>query len=226
MFHTQAMDITPTAETQGRARRSYDSPRRRAMAADTRAAVFAAATELFATRGWSGTGMRDVARAAGVSVETVYAAVGTKSDLLLRVIDIGIVGDDEPVPLAERAEFRALGEGDRATRVAAVGRLIAASNRRIAALNRTFAHAASGDAELADRYRQNQETQRQAYRDGLRLVLGRRPAADLVDGVWALGGHDVYLQLVEHAGWTPAKYERWISQRLEQLLTPLPEEKP
>lgn len=220
------MDTEPAVKGQGRARRSYDSSRRRATAEETRSAVFAAATELFATRGWPGTGMRDVARSAGVSVETVYATAGTKGDLLLRVIDIGIVGDDEPVPLAERPEFRALGEGDRATRVAAVGHLIASSNRRIAALNRTFAQAAAGDAELAERYRASQETQRAAYRDGLRLVLGRRPAADLVDGVWALGGHDVYLQLVERAGWTPAKYERWITQRLEQLLAPTPEEKP
>jgi AcrR family transcriptional regulator len=195
------------------------------MAEDTRSAVFAAGADLFATRGWAGTGMRDVARAAGVSVETVYATAGNKSDLLLRVIDIGIVGDDEPVPLADRPEFLAMGQGNRAARLAAVGRQITASNQRIAALNRTLAQAAAGDADLADRLRASQRTQRAAYRDGLRLVLGRTPAADLVDGVWALGSHDVYLQLVELAGWTPRKYERWIVQRFEQLLAHLPEEK-
>jgi AcrR family transcriptional regulator len=195
------------------------------MAEDTMAAVFSAAAELFATRGWAATGMRDVAKAAGVSVETVYSTAGTKSDLLLKVIDIGIVGDDAPVPLADRPEFLALGVGNRIARLVAVGRLVADSNRRIAALNRTFAQAAAGDADLAEKYRDSMRTQRSAYRDGLRLVLGRVPSAELVDGFWALGSHDVYLQLVELAGWTHKKYERWIVQRFEQLLAHLPEEK-
>ena len=92
-------------------KRSYDSPRRRAMAADTRVVVLEAAARLFAERGWSGTSVRDVAREAGVSVETVYASVGSKTKLLTRAIEVGVVGDDEPVPLAERPEFVALGRG-------------------------------------------------------------------------------------------------------------------
>jgi AcrR family transcriptional regulator len=203
-------------------RRSYDSTRRKAMAEDNRAAVFAAARDLFASRGWVGTGMRDIAKAARVSVETVYATARSKGDLLLRVIDIGIVGDDEPRPLTERPEFQALGEGDRSQRVAAVGRLIADSNQRIAALNRVFAHAAAGDAELAARWREYEATQREQYALGTRLVLGRRPRQDVVDGVWALGSTDVYLQLTETAGWSPEKYRKWLVERIDQLL---PEEK-
>jgi AcrR family transcriptional regulator len=202
--------------------RSYDSSRRRAMAEDNRAAVLAAAAELFATRGWS-TGMRDIARVARVSVETVYATAGSKGELLLRVIDIGIVGDDDPVPLSERPEFKALGEGSRSERLAAVGRLIAESNRRIAALNRTFAHAAAADPSLAGRWRDYGTTQRAQYALGVRMVLGRRPRQDVVDGIWAIGSPDVYLQLTGVAGWTQEKYHRWLVERIDQLL---PEEKP
>ena len=191
------------------------------MAEDNRAAVLAAAAELFATRGWS-IGMRDIAKAAKVSVETVYATAGNKSELLLRVIDIGIVGDDEPVPLADRPEFLALGEGDRAERVAAVARLVTESNRRIAALNRTFAHAARSDAALAERWSEYETTQREQYALGARLVLGRRAPQDVVDGIWALGSADVYLQLTETAGWSPEKYRHWLADRIDQLL---PEEK-
>ena len=215
--------MTDTPNVPAAPRRAYDSSRRRAMAEDNRAAVLAAAAELFATRGWSATGMRDVARAARVSVETVYATARSKGELLLRIIDIGIVGDDEPVPLAERPGFRALGEGDRSERVAAVARLITDSNRRIAALNRTFAHAAAGDAELADRWREYEATQRAQYALGTRMVLGRRPRQDVVDGIWALGSADVYLQLTETAGWSPEKYRTWLAERIDQLL---PEEKP
>ena len=60
-------------------RRPYRSARRQQQAAQTRALVLAAATSLFADRGWSSTGMRDIAKAAGVAVETVYASFGSKT---------------------------------------------------------------------------------------------------------------------------------------------------
>ena len=60
--------------------------------------------------------MRDVARAAGVAVETVYSNFGSKSELLLAAIDVAVVGDLEPIPLGERPEFAALGRGARSTR--------------------------------------------------------------------------------------------------------------
>ena len=52
-------------------RRAYRSPRREQQAAETRSMVASAAARLFGERGWAATGMREVARAAGVSVETV-----------------------------------------------------------------------------------------------------------------------------------------------------------
>ena len=73
--------------------------------------MLAAATSLFAERGWSATGMRDIAKEAGVSVETVYASFGSKTELLLAAIDVGVVGDDAPVPLSQRPEFAALATG-------------------------------------------------------------------------------------------------------------------
>jgi AcrR family transcriptional regulator len=200
------------------ARRGYDSSQRRALAGQNRAAVVAAAAELFTKRGWAATSVRDIARTARVSVETVYATVGSKSELLLRAIDVAIVGDTEPVPLAERPEFLALGQGARDERLDALGRLVTTTNGRLAALNRTFAHAALGDDDLAARWRESQATQRQAYVDGLRLLLGRKPRAQVVDGIWALGSAEVYLHLVELAGWTPRQYRTWLVERIDQLL--------
>ncbi len=78
-----------------------------------------AATELFGQKGWVGTGMRDVARAAGVAVETVYANFGSKPELLLAAIDVAVVGDAQPIPLGERPEFAVLGRGSLSTRARA-----------------------------------------------------------------------------------------------------------
>jgi AcrR family transcriptional regulator len=88
----------------------------------TRLAILAVATRLFAGQGWAGTGMRDVARAAGVSVETVYANFGSKAQLLKQAMAVAVVGDDEPVPLSDRPGFRALAEGNIKARAAAAGR--------------------------------------------------------------------------------------------------------
>jgi AcrR family transcriptional regulator len=166
--------------------------------------------------------MRDIAKAARVSVETVYATAGSKAELLVRVIDVGVVGDDDAVPLSERPEFLALGEGDRSERVAAAARLITDSNVRVAALHRTLGHAAAVDPGLVDRLREAEAAQRAQYAQGVRKVLGRRPGKDLVDGVRALGSTEVYLQLTVSAGWSPEKYCRWLADRIGDLL---PEEK-
>jgi AcrR family transcriptional regulator len=58
-----------------------DDPRARAGATKrlrTRAALLAAATQLFETRGWAGTRMEDIATAAGVSSATAYNHFPTK----------------------------------------------------------------------------------------------------------------------------------------------------
>ena len=48
-----------------------------------------------------------IARAAGVAVETVYGTFATKMEILKNVVDLAVVGDDEPVPLLERPEILA-----------------------------------------------------------------------------------------------------------------------
>ncbi|MDV2474961.1 TetR/AcrR family transcriptional regulator [Rhodococcus zopfii] len=203
-------------------RRSYNSPRRRASAEDTRRAVLDAATELFTTRGWSATGMRDIARRAEVSVETVYATAGTKTDLLLRVIDVALVGDAEPIPVSARAEFLALGIGELADRAGAAADLLTAQFGRVALLERTLAHAAAADPDLAVRQRALHERRRVNFRQAAALVLGREPDPDLVDGLWAVGSPDVYLLLVENSGWTPQRYRDWIADAILRLLGPDP----
>ena len=47
--------------------------------------------------------MRAIAAAAGVAVPTVELGFGTKARLLKAAIDVAIAGDDEPVPVLDRA---------------------------------------------------------------------------------------------------------------------------
>src|SRR5919206_1136035 len=97
-------------ESSTKSRRSYHSPRRQEQARQTRAAILEAARPLFIERGYAGTSMTDIARAAGVSVKTVEAIFGTKARLLKVLRDVTIAGDDEAVPLAQRPWFREIME--------------------------------------------------------------------------------------------------------------------
>ena len=108
-----------------------------------------AATELFGEKGWAATGMRDVARAAGVAVETVYANFRSKSELLIACVNVAVVADAEPVPLAQRPAFLALGRGTRAQRVRAAARLLRDIHERSRPRAPRFTGTASGDTELA-----------------------------------------------------------------------------
>ncbi len=84
-------------------KRAYDGSRRRAAAEATRRAVLAAAGELFAEGGYASTSVQAVADRAEVSLDTVYASVGRKPQLLLAVHDASLAEGPIPVP-AEHVE--------------------------------------------------------------------------------------------------------------------------
>jgi AcrR family transcriptional regulator len=87
-------------------KRQYQSSLRANAAAETRARIRRAAGRLFVEKGYSLTTMREIAREAGVSDRTVFSVFPTKVALLNEAIGVAIVGDDRPVPVAERAEFQ------------------------------------------------------------------------------------------------------------------------
>jgi AcrR family transcriptional regulator len=182
--------------------------------------VLEAATELFGQNGWAGTGMRDVARAAGVAVETVYANFGSKPELLLAAIDVAVVGDAQPIPLGERPEFAVLGRGSLSTRARAAARLLRQIHERTYGLGKTLREGAAGDAELAQRLTEGERRRRINIDEGARLVAGRPITDTEGDGLWAVVGMEVYQLLVDRAGWSPARYEDWLADTIGRLLRP------
>src|SRR5687768_10693282 len=54
----------------------------------TRDEILSAARRLFAERGYARTSVRDIAKAAGVSAQTVYDSVGSKQTLVARLNDL------------------------------------------------------------------------------------------------------------------------------------------
>jgi AcrR family transcriptional regulator len=210
-------DTSPGRPTETGPRR-YRSPRRKHQAEQTRALILDAASGLFAQRGWSATGMRDVATAAGVAVETVYANFAGKAELLKSVLDVAVVGDDEPVPLEDRAEFTATAEGEFGDRVAAAARLVTTVHERTNGLHKALLEAAAGDAKLAKTLQDTDESRRVSVRQGAELVAQRSLTQAEVDGLWAVLSVEVFRLLVERSGWSTPQYESWAGQTIRRLV--------
>lgn len=206
--------------------RRYDSSRRAAQAARTRTQVIDAAGRLFAEHGWSGTGMRDVARAAGVAVETVYSNFGSKPELLLAALDAAVVGDVQPIALADRPEFAELAEGPLQQRAATAGKLVRRICERTLGLGMALREAAASDPEVAARLAESEEQRRTSVAQAGGLVAGRRLTDTERDGLWALVSLEVYRLLVEQSAWSARRYERWIAEALVRLLDQGNEEQP
>ena len=66
------------------------------------AAILDAGRELFVEQGYAATTMGDVAARAEVAPATANAAFGGKAGLLKQLVDVGIAGDDEDIPVSER----------------------------------------------------------------------------------------------------------------------------
>jgi AcrR family transcriptional regulator len=199
-------------------KRTYRSGLREQQASQTKQAVVQAAHDLFVANGWAATGMRDVAAAAGVAIETVYSHFSSKRGLLRAVGDAATVGDDAPVPLAQRPEFVSMGRGTRAARIRAAARIATAVAVRTAPVAKLLREAAPADPEIAEMLHATRERQRADIATAFEHIVGRPPNDAERDGVWAIVSPEVHLLLVEESGWTHAQYEDWLAVTLEGVL--------
>lgn len=135
--------------------RRYTSPVRVQQAERTRRAVLRAAGTLFMTRGYADTSVAEVARRAKVSVDTVYASVGRKPQLLLAVVDMVLSGGNEPLPAEERDYVRAIRTAATAEdKIAVYARTLGELLPRTAPLLEALREAARTDAGCAAVWKQ------------------------------------------------------------------------
>lgn len=204
--------------------RRYRSVVREQQAAATRSAVLAAARHLFTELGWDATPVGEVARLAGVSLDTVYASVGRKPELLLAVVDMVLGGTDEPVGAEERDYVRAIraaatAEGKIAVYAAALGRLMPTIAPLVDALRR----AGESDAgcreawqRLVDRRAANMRTFVKDLRAAGGVRTDLRPA-ELADVVWSMNSPEYFL-LLRSRGWSAPRYARHLDDAWRRLL--------
>lgn len=205
--------------------RRYTSPRRREAAGRTRRRILNAATRLFAERGYAGTTMGQIADAAGVALDTVYAAVGPKPLLFRLLVETVLSGTDEAVPALERDYVRAIrAEPDAGCKLALYARAILAILPRLAPLLRVLHGAATAHPELAVMWREIADRRARNMRllaADLAATGRLRPGLsieEVADVIWATNSVEFYLLLVHERGWAAERYERWLAESWQRLL--------
>ena len=206
-------------------KRAYDSSSRREGARATCQSILDAARRLFLEKGYAATTMPEIARAAGIALDTVYAAVGKKPSLFRLLVEVAISGSDRAVPAEERDYVRAIRqEADAARKLRIYAAALRTIQPRLAPLFRVLQGAAPLDPELDALWqgisKRRARNMRLLARDlaatgRLRPGLSVGRAADII---WSMNSPEFYLLLVGQRGWSPDAFERWLGDAWILLL--------
>ena len=205
-------------------RRRYDSTRREAKAALTRENVLEAALALFTSRGYAATTARDIATAAGVSLDTVYASVGRKPEVMVLLMERAISGTDEAVPAEQRDYVRQIHAATTAAdKIAVYAQALGQVQPRLAPLVHALSQAAATDPScaalrrsIAERRRANMAT----FAAELRATGDVRTDLcddDVADIIWSTNAPEYYLLLAQQ-GWPPHRYAWLLTEMWTRLL--------
>ena len=208
-------------------KRRYSSRLRQGQAEQTQGAILVAARRLFVTEGWSRTTIAGIARAAGVSGETIYAVFGTKRALLERLVQDAVRGEAPETPLLEQARVRGLaGLADQKAQIAQFARDIVAVLERVAPLIAAARTAAESDPRLADLYRDLHQGRRRnlafvaaALAGSGRLGHGLDQEG-ATDCLFRLASPEAYLLSRRVEGRMPDEIATWLESALVALLLP------
>ena len=171
--------------------------------------------------------MAAIAKAAGVSHETVYASMGPKPAVFRHLVETALSGTDEPIPPLER---------DYARRVMAEqspGRLLEiyagamrSTQERLAPLFDVLMHGAKTSPEL-DSYHRELLNRRAHYTrliaEHLAEIGGLRedvPTGVAADVLFGFNSSEFFLLFVRDRGWEPEFFERWLADAWKTLLLP------
>jgi AcrR family transcriptional regulator len=210
-------------------RRAYRSTKRAEGVAQTRRDILATAGALFRQHGFGGVSMPTIAAKAGVAVETIYRAFGSKAGLFSAVVDAAVAGGASraEVPVTERPSIRAIiEEPDPHRQVARYAATQPGIHRRAGPLLRVLMEAAPTDPELKALWDSVEDSRRHGQAGFVAMLAGRgalRPGLSVEDGrdgLWTLTSLAVFDMLVGTCGWSIDHYEQWLSHQLSRLLLP------
>jgi len=206
-------------------RRAYDSSSRQESARATRQAILTVARKLFLRHGYAATTMPDIAKAADVALDTVYAVVGKKPALFRLLVETAISGGDEAVAAEQRDYVQTIrAEQDASRKLRIYAAALCKIQPRLAPLFNALRAAASLDSDLRSLWQEIAERRAANMRlfaddlastGRLRAELSVSAAADII---WSMNSPEFYLLLVEQRGWSVEEFERWLGDAWIRLL--------
>jgi AcrR family transcriptional regulator len=206
--------------------RRYQSPRREAQAAQTRRDIVTAAGLLFRERGY-GVPLAEIAREAGVVVETIYRIFGSKTALFRAAVEALLAGGAgrAEIPVEERPAIRAIrDERDPRKQVEGYAATQPGIHRRAGPLLRVLRDARGSDPDLRRLWDEMEARRLDGQGRFVRMLADRgalRPglAVDVgIDIAWTLCSLDVYDMLVVGRGWSDERYRVWLTDTLAREL--------
>ncbi len=195
--------------------------------AETRRRLLQAATAEFAERGYHAATVNRIADRAGVTVQTLYLAWGSKRALLRAHMDASLSGD----PDAQYAEELPHLIADALDRPGADARTtvkhLAAFYRGLAeraALGwRLYRDAAASDAEIAADWQALHQLRHHTFAEMIRRIPTKSlrkgmSRAAATDTAWAIASPETYELLVRTGDYTLDQYEEWVASTIANAL--------
>lgn len=195
--------------------------------AETQRRLLQAAGDEFAERGYHAATVNRIAARAGVTVQTLYLAWGSKRALLRAHMDASLSGNPdrpyaEELPQLLTHTLDPAGTDARST-VKHFAHLYRDLTERAALGWRLYRDAAASDPEIGDDW----QTLQHMRRDTFAQIIQRIPAASLragltpeaaTDTAWAIASPETYELLVRTAQYSLEQYEEWVVTTLSNAL--------
>ena len=196
-------------------KRRYTSELRHRAADATKARVLDAAKKLFMRRGIDGVTIAEIAEKAGVSAPTIYALYKSKEGILRTMMRAALFG-----PRFQEARAKLDGVTDPVRLIALsahVARAIYESESAELGLIRGVSAISPALRKMerefeAMRFEMQEERVRLLFAQAKQRRGLKSDEAQRI--LWMYTSRDVYRMLVHEGGWTPDRYQQWLSDTL------------
>ncbi len=197
--------------------RGYSSPARREKRNQTQLAILNAAAVVFKARGYGAATMQGVADSAGVSLPTVYLYFRSKPDLVRSLAD-------QFTSSADLSVENVLAEPDPKRQLEIGAGILRALHERSEVVSDVLRSASATDPKVSREWKRWQDRHLAAVGAVARSLAKKRALrrdmdiASATDILYAVGGPEMFRQLVRERGWAPERYERWLGEAGRRLL--------
>ncbi len=198
--------------------------RQQIAAQETQRVIVEAAARLFIDHGYHATSIGKIASAAGVAVQTIYNSIGSKRDLLSRVLDFAAAGERAPLPVAQFMAEQAEREPDPRKIIAQIVEFWRGALPRTTPVFRVIREAAAVDPEAAVLERNRASQRLRNYTLAARLLAQRgalHPELTIDQAaatIFAIGHPETYRTLVLDGDWDDDRWASWAQATLQAAL--------